>query len=94
MDHGGAVVRFEFDRAKSLSNKLKHGIEFVEAQRLWHDPDLVFGTARETDEERLLVIGMMDGKHWSATVTHRHSRFRLISVRRSRQKEIELYEGR
>jgi uncharacterized DUF497 family protein len=32
-------MRFEFDAAKSAANKLKHGIDFVEAQALWADPD-------------------------------------------------------
>lgn len=32
-------------------------------------------------------------KHWSAVVTYREGRVRLISVRRSRKKEVELYES-
>ncbi|MCD1629151.1 MULTISPECIES: BrnT family toxin [Marinobacter] len=32
-------------------------------------------------------------KHWSAVVTYREGRIRLISVRRSRKKEVELYES-
>ena len=30
---------FEFDRAKSETNKAKHGIDFAEAQRLWADSE-------------------------------------------------------
>jgi hypothetical protein len=32
---------FEFDATKSASNRTKHGIDFVEAQKLWHDPMLL-----------------------------------------------------
>lgn len=32
---------FEFDDNKSASNLSKHGINFMSAQALWNDPDLV-----------------------------------------------------
>lgn len=84
---------FEFDIAKSSSNKDKHGIDFVAAQALWDDPCLLQIPARTTDEPRYLVIGIIDGKHWSAVITHRGSNIRIISVRRARVKEVALYEG-
>jgi uncharacterized DUF497 family protein len=84
---------FEFDASKSVSNKNKHGIDFVEAQALWSDPDLVEIPVRTSDESRFLVVGRISGKHWSAVITYRHDRIRIISVRRARQEEIEVYEG-
>jgi uncharacterized DUF497 family protein len=39
------------------------------------------------------VIGRIDGKHYSAVITYREQRIRLISVRRSRQEEVAIYEG-
>jgi uncharacterized protein len=39
------------------------------------------------------VIGLMDGKHWSAVVTYRGVNVRLISVRRARVEEVALYES-
>jgi len=86
-------MEFEFDPAKSARNKEKHGIDFVEAQALWDDSELLEVPARTEDEPRLLVIGQMDDKHWSAVITYREERIRIISVRRSRPREIELYEG-
>ncbi|PKM09535.1 MAG: toxin [Gammaproteobacteria bacterium HGW-Gammaproteobacteria-5] len=62
---------FEFDEAKSQSNRQKHGIDFVEAQQLWDDLDLLEIPAKTSDELRFLVIGMIAGKHWSGVVTHR-----------------------
>ena len=84
---------FEFDEAKSRSNKVKHGIDFVEAQDLWLDDLLVEIEARSDDEPRFVVIGMIDGRHYSAVITYRDDRIRLISVRRSREREVALYEG-
>lgn len=84
---------FEFDPDKSAANKDKHGIDFTEAQALWDDPGLVEIPAKTTDEPRFLVVGKMQGKHWSGVVTHRGNRIRLISVRRSRVEEVRIYEG-
>ena len=90
----GDAVRFEFDQRKSSANKLKHGIDFAEVQRLWHDMALVEVPARCEDEVRRLVVGVIDGKHWSAVITYRAERIRLISARRSREEEVAIYEGR
>lgn len=84
---------FEFDEAKSQANLSKHGIDFVAAQELWSDPYLLEVRAKTEDEPRFLLIGKIGEKHWSAVVTYREGRIRLISVRRSRKKEIELYES-
>jgi len=84
---------FEFDEQKSRLNKAKHGIDFVEAQELWNDPVLLEIRARTTDEPRYLLIGAIKGKCWSAVVTYRDEMVRIISVRRSRKEEVELYES-
>jgi uncharacterized protein len=84
---------FEFDNSKSKLNLEKHKIDFVQAQRLWEDPMLLEIPAKTEDESRYLMIGQIDGKHWSAVVTHRGEKIRLISVRRSRIEEVALYES-
>ena len=86
-------MEFELDARKSRSNHEKHGIDFVEARRLWDDPDLIVVPARTTDEPRLLIVGKLVDRHWSAIITYRGDRVRIISVRRARKEEIELYEG-
>ena len=85
-------MEFESDPNKSVSNRTKHGIDFQEAQELWNDPHLLEIEARSTDEPRFLLIGAIKGKHWSAVVTYREDKVRIISVRRSRKEEVELYE--
>ena len=84
---------FEFDDSKSESNRAKHGIDFVEAQALWNDSNLMEIPAKTVDEARFLIIGMIEQKHWSAVVTYRDERIRIISVRRSREEEVALYES-
>jgi uncharacterized protein len=86
-------VEFEFDAAKSASNEAKHGIDFHQAQRLWSDRNRVEIPARTEDEERWLVIGRVGQRCWSAVVTYREGRTRIISVRRSRPEEVVIYEG-
>ena len=86
-------MEFEFDRRKSQTNKKKHGIDFVEAQGLWNDPDRVEIPAVTIDEPRFIVIGKISDTHWSTIITYRGEKIRIISVRRSRREEIEIYEG-
>jgi uncharacterized DUF497 family protein len=82
-----------FDPTKSAANQEKHGIDFVRAQELLGGSIRVEVPARTTDEARWLVIGRIDGRHWSAVVTYREERIRIISVRRSREEEVAIYEG-
>ena len=83
---------FEFDPAKSNANQHKHCIDFLAAQALWRDPALLEIPARTSGESRFLVIARLRGRHWSAVITYRQQTIRLISVRRSRPEEVQLYE--
>jgi len=86
-------MNFEFDPKKSDANKLKRGIDFIEAQELWNDMDLLEIQAKTADEPRFLVIGRIDDSHWTGIITYRSDNIRIISVRRARNEEIELYES-
>jgi uncharacterized DUF497 family protein len=86
-------MEFEFDPKKSDGNKVKHGIDFHEAQALWDDPDFIEIPVKTSDEPRFLVIGKISEKHWSGIITYRNDKIRLISVRRSRKEEVDIYEG-
>ena len=86
-------MEFEYDSAKSETNKAKHGIDFVEAQVLWIDTYRVEIQAQSTTEPRTMVIGKIGEKHWSAIVTYRGTAIRIISVRRARDNEVKVYES-
>jgi uncharacterized DUF497 family protein len=57
-------MEFEFDKNKSEIKKLKHGVDFYEAQKLWDDTDLIEIPVKTTDEPRFLIIGKISGIHW------------------------------
>ncbi|MDA3939960.1 MAG: BrnT family toxin [Spirochaetia bacterium] len=84
---------FEYNQSKSVSNYEKHGINFIEAQNLWNDPEFVEVMAHSEKEPRALVIGLIGEKHWTSVITYRGENIRIISVRRSRKSEVELYES-
>ena len=86
-------MRFEFDGRKSATNREKHGIDFVGARTLWEDRDRIEIPARTEDESRLMVIGRIGSRVWSAVITYRGDNVRIISVRPASRKEVELYEG-
>ena len=86
-------MEFEFDEAKSRSNFSKHGIDFIEAQRLWLDDDALVVPANIIGGElRFALIGRIDGKCYTAIYTMRTEKVRLISVRRCRKQEERHYE--
>ena len=84
---------FEYDQEKNTENRRKHGIDFEQAQSLWSDPMVVEIPARVTDDPRWVVIGKISSRHWSAVITRRGENIRLISVRRSRDEEVAIYES-
>ena len=86
-------MTFEFDHRKSSANRSKHGIDFVDAQDIWRDPDRMEVAARSTDEPRWQVVGAVGRTVWSAFITYRHERIRIISVRRARREERARYFG-
>ena len=88
-------MEFEFDQAKSEANRIKHGIDFVQAQELWKDLYALQIQAKSDTEPRFALIASMQGKVWSVFFTERNSKIRIISARRSRTNEEDLYhEGR
>lgn len=84
---------FDFDACKSRSNSVKHGIDFVRAQAIWADEDHVEVEARTEDERRWMVVGRISGRLWTAVITRRGGTIRIISVRRARRSERNVYEG-
>ena len=86
-------MKFEFDPKKSASNKSKHRIDFVDGQELWEDPERLEVPAKTDGEQRGMLIGKIRGRHWSAVFTIRGEKIRIISIRRSRIKEVNAYEN-
>jgi hypothetical protein len=86
-------MAFDWDARKSTANRDKHGIDFETATALWLDENRIEIEAPHPVEERRIIIARLHGKLWTAIYTVRgESAIRLISVRRSRKKEVALYE--
>ena len=83
---------FEFDPNKSASNLEKHGIDFITAQQLWQDDYRLAIPAKTQGEARFALIAKLNQKVWTAVYTERGGNIRIISVRRAREKEEQLYE--
>lgn len=86
-------MQFGYDPAKSASNKAKHGIDFEEAQALWHTSRRIEFDASTTQEARRITVGWIGERLWTAVFTLRGESVRLISVRRARSEEVEWYEN-
>jgi len=87
-------MKFEYDKNKSEKNKLKHKIDFEEAKKLWKDKNsFEIPSLQNLNENRFLVLGKINDKNYTAVITYRENIIRIISVRRSRQKEVKLYES-
>jgi len=86
-------MNFEFNEQKSSANKLKHGIDFFEAQGIWDDPERVEVPARTSEEPRIMIIGGIGQSIWTGIYTTRNNNIRLISVRKARKDEKEIYES-
>jgi len=85
------LMDVEFDPAKSAANLKKHAIDFVGAQALWSDSDRLEIPVRSLDEPRMQVIGQIGDVVWSAFITMRGDRIRIISARRARDEEKAAY---
>ncbi len=86
-------MEFEFDKGKSISNKIKHGVDFYQARKLWEDPEHIIIPARTAGEERYVMIAQSGEDYWTTIYTLRGEVVRIISVRKSRQNEKAIYNG-
>jgi hypothetical protein len=89
------MISFEWDSNKSDINLEKHGISFDACEELWNDPNMAqIGSRLDLEiERRYLVIGRIKHKMWTAIITMRGEKIRIISIRRSRKSEENIYYG-
>jgi uncharacterized DUF497 family protein len=85
-------MQFEFDAAKSASNKAKHGLDFVEIQYLWKSVPRLRKQANIVEGQmRYAIIGHIKKDLYTVIVTYHGASIRIISARRSNQTESEAY---
>ena len=86
-------MKFEYDENKSKSNKEKHGVDFEDAKLVWEDEERTEVKTLFPAETRYLNIGKINNKLYTVVVTYRDENIRIISTRRSRKKEIGIYDS-
>ena len=87
-------MEIEFDSAKDALNIAKHGVSLTFGAAVFLDGDhIVLGSIRPVDgEDRFKVVGMVEGKLWTAVHVHRGDVVRFLSVRRSNDGEQGNYD--
>ena len=85
-------MQFEYDKRKNEENIRKHKVSFEEVASLWADEDLLVVHAKKLGEKRHLAIGRLFGVLYTVVFTIRQDRIRIISARRSNDRERMLYE--
>jgi len=83
-------MKFEYDLNKSLSNKEKHGVDFEQAKEIWFNDHVIF-PAMTKGEPRYMIIGKIGLNIYSCIFTMRDVNVRMISCRKSRDMEREVY---
>ncbi len=88
-------MKFEWDEGKRLINLDKHGIDFVDAPKMWKGPMLVAEDARrEYGESRFIGVGRIEGRVMVVVYTTRDTdTFRIISLRKANSREVRAYEN-
>ena len=86
---------YEWDEAKSASNREKHGVSFEEAATVFGDPLYVdfYDPDHSVDEHRYLIMGQSTaGRLLIVSYTERDEVVRLISAREVTSSERRAYD--
>lgn len=83
-------MNFEYNQDKSSINKEKHGVDFEEAKTIWFGDNVIL-PAMTRGEARYMIIGKINQGFYSCIFTKREHKIRIISCRKSRDKEKEVY---
>jgi uncharacterized protein len=83
---------FEWDDAKELANRKKHGLDFRTAAKVFLDPYVIeFDDCGADDELRFNAIGLVDGRMLFVSYTMREAAVRIISARGAEPHEKRKY---
>jgi uncharacterized DUF497 family protein len=75
---------FEWDENKRRVNLNKHGLDFVDGQRLFDGRPVITAPASSRGEERWMTVGRIEGRYLCLIWTLRAASIRIISFRRAR----------
>jgi len=86
---------FEWDNTKAESNVRRHGVTFEAACDVFSDPFALewLDETHDRDEERLVILGMAEGRLLYVCYTFREPRIRIISARLAEPYERRQYHN-
>jgi uncharacterized protein len=92
-------MQFEWDESKNRANRMKHGVDFGTAARVFTDPNylLIEDRVDETGEQRWHAIGLAGAEpllvvvHVYREEEHGEEIVRIISARKARESESRRY---
>ena len=88
-------MKYEWDDTKNRSNFIKHGLRFEDAEQVFSGHCVTFIDDRfDYGEERLLTLGLLDGRLVVIAHAPRDEGTRIISMRKGNKREKEIYEKR
>lgn len=83
---------FTWDEAKRRTNLRKHGIDFVDAPKIFQGITFTAEDDREAyGERRFLTLGLLEDQVVSVAHTESHDEFRIISIRKATKHEARYY---
>jgi len=79
---------FTWDETKRRTNLRKHGIDFVDAPKIFQGLTFTAEDEREAyGERRFLTLGLLEDQVVSVAHTESHDEFRIISIRKATRHE-------
>ena len=83
---------FVWDEAKRRLNLRKHGIDFMDAERIFRGVTLTAEDTREDyGEQRFLTLGLLEDQVVSVAHTEQSEEIRIISIRKATKHEARFY---
>lgn len=85
-------MEFEWDEKKSRENKRNHGLSFDQVRQIILAGGYSEIPARSETEPRTALVCTYEKKVWTAIITRRDGKIRIISCRRAWPKEKKYHE--
>jgi uncharacterized protein len=88
-------MRFVWDDEKNKTNLQKHGLSFEDAHHVFSGPCVTFVDDRfDYGELRFITLGVLPGRVVVIAHTPRGDATRIISMRKAKKREQDIYEKR
>ncbi|MFP3911842.1 MAG: BrnT family toxin [Desulfobacteraceae bacterium] len=88
-------MKYEWDAKKNAANRIKHGLDFSEAEAFcWDTAIETVDDRADYGEERWIALGLIGDRVHVMIYTKRGENLRIISLRKANNRETKYYEKR